>query len=304
MSYIDRISAWMKAQVGEAECPKGSNSIIYNSQYYGREVSGDAYPWCVTFLWAGFNACDMSKIFLCGEKTASVAYITDWAKRHGHWITDGYREGDILCYGTAHAGYCIQGGGSYVTAIEGNCSDKVSRVDRRAEEITGAYRPDYGIPEDVPQKKPEEKPIKHIESSTGGMPPLPDEDFHAGDIIHMAEGAVYWDGEPVPDWVLRRDWIIKSVFGERAVIDKSADGAYSIMSAVSIRYCRIVRTAAEAAAERAGVTEYKVRSGDTLWGIARRFLGSGARYKEIMKANGLDKTTIFPGQTLKIPGRK
>ena len=46
---------------------------------------------------------------------------------------------------------------------------------------------------------------------------------------------------------------------------------------------------------------YTVVSGDTLWGIADRFLGAGTRYQEIKDINGLDSDTIYPGQTIKIP---
>ena len=47
---------------------------------------------------------------------------------------------------------------------------------------------------------------------------------------------------------------------------------------------------------------YTVRKGDSLWAIAARELGSGGRYGEIKAANGLSGDTIYPGQTLKIPG--
>ena len=46
---------------------------------------------------------------------------------------------------------------------------------------------------------------------------------------------------------------------------------------------------------------YTVVSGDSLWSIAERFLGSGARYTEIKAANGLSSDTIYPGQVLIIP---
>ena len=50
------------------------------------------------------------------------------------------------------------------------------------------------------------------------------------------------------------------------------------------------------------MTEYTVVRGDTLWGISRRFLGKGSRYKEIQAANpGIDPTKLMPGQTLLIP---
>ena len=47
---------------------------------------------------------------------------------------------------------------------------------------------------------------------------------------------------------------------------------------------------------------YIVQPGDSLWGIAERFLGSGSRYTEIMQLNGLTSTIIYPGQVLSIPG--
>ncbi len=45
---------------------------------------------------------------------------------------------------------------------------------------------------------------------------------------------------------------------------------------------------------------YTVQNGDTLWGIAQKLLGDGARYKEIKAFNGLSSDTIYPGQVLKI----
>lgn len=46
---------------------------------------------------------------------------------------------------------------------------------------------------------------------------------------------------------------------------------------------------------------YTVRNGDTLWGIARRLLGNGERYREIAAANGRAGTVIAPGERLWIP---
>lgn len=48
-------------------------------------------------------------------------------------------------------------------------------------------------------------------------------------------------------------------------------------------------------------TTHIVKSGDTLWGISERYLGSGAKYKEVKSLNGLTSDMIYPGQTIKIP---
>ncbi|MDR3164245.1 MAG: LysM peptidoglycan-binding domain-containing protein [Synergistaceae bacterium] len=46
---------------------------------------------------------------------------------------------------------------------------------------------------------------------------------------------------------------------------------------------------------------YVVVKSDSLWAIAQKMLGNGARYKEIKTLNGLTSDTIFAGDKLKIP---
>ena len=46
---------------------------------------------------------------------------------------------------------------------------------------------------------------------------------------------------------------------------------------------------------------YTVKRGDSLWKIAQEQLGNGARYKEIVNANGLVNNTIHPGDKLIMP---
>lgn len=64
----------------------------------------------------------------------------------------------------------------------------------------------------------------------------------------------------------------------------------------------------EKASDRGGST-YTVQSGDTLWGIAQRFLGAGNRYWDIVEANkdkypsiAKNPNLIYPGWKLTIPG--
>ncbi len=52
-------------------------------------------------------------------------------------------------------------------------------------------------------------------------------------------------------------------------------------------------------------TTYTVKKGDCLWGIAKKFYGSGAQYRKIYDANrnviGKNPNLIYPGQVLTIP---
>lgn len=52
----------------------------------------------------------------------------------------------------------------------------------------------------------------------------------------------------------------------------------------------------------AGGKQYTIRKGDTLWSIAKKHLGSGKRWKEIMDRNpGLDPHGLKIGQVITIP---
>ena len=49
---------------------------------------------------------------------------------------------------------------------------------------------------------------------------------------------------------------------------------------------------------------YTIQSGDTLWGIAKKFYGSGTEYKRLAQANQdqiQNPNLIYPGQTIVIP---
>ncbi|EEB85228.1 LysM/phospholipid-binding domain protein [Roseobacter sp. GAI101] len=53
-------------------------------------------------------------------------------------------------------------------------------------------------------------------------------------------------------------------------------------------------------------TFHTVEKGDTLWAIAEKTLGNGARYTEIFEANKpmlTDPDKIYPGQMLRIPAK-
>lgn len=119
----------------------------------------------------------------------------------------------------------------------------------------------------------------------------------AGDLVKIT-GTKYYGGQTIPSWVKRKNWFVHSVSGDRAVINKSEDGKNAIMSPVKVSDLELV-TAKPAENYRI----HTVVHGDTLWAIAKKYLGNGSRYKEIVSLNGLKSNVIYSGMKLKIPNK-
>lgn len=73
------------------------------------------------------------------------------------------------------------------------------------------------------------------------------------DIVTIASGAVYYDnGFTVPAWVRATKWVVKSVSGDRAVVDASYDGKQKINSPISTKYLTVVGSATDATSSSTG----------------------------------------------------
>ena len=159
MSYATVVDTAI-SQVGTTEYPPNSNKVKYNTEYYGQEVSGDAYPWCITFLWWCFTHGGESAAFYGGNKTASSTQLMNYYIGQEQFVTSGYKIGDIVFYnfsggsGADHAEIIISvGNGVYVT-VGGNTTPGdegsqnnggcVARKTRYASQFLGAGRPSYG----------------------------------------------------------------------------------------------------------------------------------------------------------------
>ena len=143
------------SQIGVTERPSGSNRVKYNTAYYGREVSGKAYPWCVTYLWWVFRQAGMTLY-----KTAScTAFLNRYQETAPTQVLQGnYRPGDIVLFDftgkrakTAHAGIVESVGvDGTLTTIEGNTGTSsdanggaVMRRTRKPSLVTRGIRPAY-----------------------------------------------------------------------------------------------------------------------------------------------------------------
>lgn len=126
--------------------------------------------------------------------------------------------------------------------------------------------------------------------------PEPETTLKVGDLVKIT-GSKYYGGQNIPSWVKAKNWYVRQINGDRVVIDKSEDGQNAICSPVHASGLQLVRRGTDAGTAQI----YTVVKDDTLWGIAKKLLGSGYRYTEIVKLNGLKSSVIYSGQKLKIP---
>lgn len=142
-----------RKELGTKESPANSNRVKYNTWYYGREVSGAAYPWCMVFVQWVFAQAGIPLPL----KTASCAALMNAAKRAGQWVVKDFRPGDVVIYDfpggapTDHTGVIERILPVGVVAIEGNTSQagsqsnggEVCRKTRPYSQIVGVVRPKF-----------------------------------------------------------------------------------------------------------------------------------------------------------------
>lgn len=148
-----------RGELGIKESPPNSNNVKYNTWYYGREVSGSAYPWCMAFVQWVFAQAEVP----LPVRTASCGALMNAAKKAGQWVTKDYRPGDVVIYdfpggaATDHTGIIEKVTLTGVVAIEGNTSEAgsqsnggmVCRKTRPASLIVGVVRPKYEKEDDM-----------------------------------------------------------------------------------------------------------------------------------------------------------
>ena len=123
---VNKLLAKARGEIGTKEQPRGSNKVKYNTAYYGREISGSAYPWCCAFIWWLFRECGASPLFFGGKKTASCTTLMEFYKKQGQFSKKDAKVGSLVFYnwgkGTTakHIGIVTEVGNGYIKAIEGN----------------------------------------------------------------------------------------------------------------------------------------------------------------------------------------
>lgn len=121
---------------------------------------------------------------------------------------------------------------------------------------------------------PAEKIKAHIEASNPGIDGL---------AVAFEEGKVKLSGNAQDQAAMEKAVLMAG--NVAGVTDVDASGVSAPAPAQKVEY-------------------YVIQKGDTLWAIAARFLGSGARHPEIFEANReviQHPDRIYPGQKIRIP---
>lgn len=152
MATANQLLTIARKQLDICENPPSSNNVRYNTWYYGREVMGSAYPWCMVFVQWVFAQAGVK----LPVRTASCGALMNAAKAAGCWVTAGFKPGDVVIYdfpggaATDHCGIVETELPDYgVQAVEGNTSQSgsqsnggmVCRKNRPGKYIVGAVRP-------------------------------------------------------------------------------------------------------------------------------------------------------------------
>lgn len=145
------------------EYPPGSNTVVYNTDFYGSEVSGDKYPWCCAFVWWCFEKSGNGNLV---PKTAGCSDMQNSISQYGGKAltneSDRFKakRGDLVIFkGGSHIGIVLENKGSgHLVTIEGNTSPEkgsgnefnggcVAKKERYVKDpeypITAVVRPNY-----------------------------------------------------------------------------------------------------------------------------------------------------------------
>lgn len=255
--------------------------------------------WCATF--ASFCAIKAGFTDIIPLECGCPDQIELFRKK-GRWQeNDAYvpKPGDYIYYdwedsgvgdnkGTPnHVGIVEKVVGNKITVIEGNYSDSVKR---RTISVNGKSIRGYGVPDYASKATAAEKESNGVGQSSSAKP-SGSSAVSVGDTVKIQAGSTYATGKEVPGWVVAKKWIVKSVDGSTAVIDKSADGANAINSPINVRYLTVVQGASsskgfEPYMVKVTANSLNVRKGaGTTYGVAGT-IRDGGSYTIVDEADG------------------
>lgn len=173
---------------------------------------------------------------------------------------------------------------------------------------------DYGTKTIKIQVQPLKTAAKLSGAAQGVKSAAVSEKITAGDKVMIQSGAVYGGlstdrGKKVPSFCIGKWYTVSQIAAHKGDEEALLKEIFSWAALKYLQKQGSTTTTATTKTERSAdtapkATTYTVQSGDTLWLIAKKFLGDGSRYTEILEANKgsvSDPNSLSVGLVLKIP---
>ena len=209
----------------DREC--SSNYVVGRDGSIGLSVEEKDRSWCSSSRDNDHRAItievasDTKHPYAVNDKAyaAMLDLVTDICRRNGIkklvWSTDKNKRMNHLdgCNMTVHRDYANKScPGDYLYNRHGEIAAEVNRR--------------LGAAVDTPtEDKPTTNSVK------------------VGDTVKISSTATYYGGKAIPAWVKAKNWIVREVSGDRAIIDKSVDGKNAICSPINTKYLSVVSAA-------------------------------------------------------------
>lgn len=305
MNYVEKVINIAKAEVGYIEKAsnkdldsKTANAGSKNYTKYARDLDAlgnfyngkkNGYDWCDVFVdWCFVKAygVEEAKKLLCQPNKslgAGCKYSMQYYEKKGQLKTEPAIGDQIFFKNTStgsitHTGIVSDVDKTYVYTVEGNAttnSNKVAqfRYKKNANYIAGYGRPAYDV------KKADY--------------------FKVGELVYFSGTTHYSNasalfGKKCTKGLARITAMYNGKHPYHIVGTDNGSNVYGWVNAADIT---------KDLPKEDYQCIYTVKKGDSLWNIAKKYLGAGSKYTEIMKLNGKTKSTIIVGEKLKIPNK-
>lgn len=260
--------------------------------------------WCSTFASAVAIAAGLTDIIPtecgCEKHIQLFKNLGSWQENDAYvpspgdyifydWDDNG--SGD--CTGSAdHVGIVEKVSGKTITVIEGNYSNSVKR---RTITVNGKNIRGYGVP------KYSSKATSSGGSTGGSTGTTTTGSLKVGDVVNFT-GSTHYTSANAASGVSCKPGKAKVTQIYQLGKSKHPYHLVAVSGGGSTVYGWVNEAdISGASGSTSAAKTYTVKSGDSLWAIAAKYLGNGSRYTEIKSLNGLSSDTIHPGQVLKLP---
>lgn len=206
-----------------------------NNTHIGVEM---CEPSCIRYTGgASFTCSDREAAMAVVKRTydAAVELFAFLCKKYG---LNPLEDGVIISHKEGHDRGIASGHGDPDHLWRGmQCGYTMDTFRRAVAEAMGNVQPP-AEQKTVHSASPRQTQSAAVDSSAAGSGTSAP--VQAGDTVALMSDAVYYTGRMIPDWVKNDRWIVKSVRGDRAVIDSNVSGTRAICSPVNVKYLKAV----------------------------------------------------------------